>query len=458
MQVTIKKGLDLPIEGAPRQLIEEAPAVSRVAVIGLDYHGMKPTMHVAEGDVVKLGQPLFEDKKTPGVIYTAPGAGEIIAVNRGAKRVLQSIVIRLAAPADARDEADPDREITYEARKPEELGSLTPEAVEKTLIESGQWTALRTRPFSKVPAPGSRPRSIFVTAMDTNPLTADPAVIIGERREDFINGLQVIARLTTGPVYVCKAPGADIPQAAGGQFVTAEFGGKHPAGLVGTHVHHLDPVGADARVWHLGYQDVIAIGALFTTGRISVERVIAIGGPAAANPRLLRTRIGASTDELLNGEVSGNDVRAISGSVLSGRRAAEWGSYLSRYHNQLTLLPESRERPFMGWLMPGRDRFSKINVFISSLLRPQRYRFNTSQNGSPRAMVPIGNYEEVMPLDILPTQLLRALLVRDTDSAQALGAVELDEEDLALLSFVDVGKYDFGPHLRANLEIIEREG
>ena len=452
MQVTIKKGLDLPIDGAPSGVIEDAPAVSRVAVIGLDYHGMKPTMLVAEGDRVKLGQPLFEDKKTLGVLYTAPGAGEVISINRGAKRVLQSVVIRLHAADEGEDE------VRFEAHAPEALSALDPGRVERTLIESGQWVALRTRPFSKVPAPGTRPRSIFITAMDSNPLAADPAGIIHTRREDFVNGLRVIARLTEGSVFVCKAPGADIPRPAGDQFVVAEFGGKHPAGLVGTHVHYLDPVGAGACVWHIGYQDVIAIGALFTTGRIDVERVIALCGPAATNPRLLRTRLGARTDELLDNEVEGDEVRAISGSVLSGRRAVEWGSYLSRYDTQLTLLPESHERPFMGWLMPGRDRYSKINVFISSLLKPARYRFNTSQNGSPRAMVPIGNYEEVMPLDILPTQLLRALLVRDTDSAQALGALELDEEDLALLSFVDVGKYDFGPHLRANLEIIEREG
>lgn len=452
MRFTIKKGLDLPIEGAPRQVIEDARPVSRAAVIGVDYHGMKPTMAVAEGDHVKLGQPLFEDKKTPGVIYTAPGAGEVIAVNRGAKRVLRSVVLQLKPDASADDE------VTFERHEPEKLGGLDRERTASMLVDSGLWTALRTRPFSKVPAPGTRPRSIFVTAIDTHPLAAEPAGIINTRRPDFVNGLRVLGRLTEGAVYICKAPGADVPQPGGNQFVSAEFEGPHPAGLVGTHIHFLEPVGVDSRVWHIGYQDVMAIGALFTTGRLDVERVIALAGPSVSNPRLLRTRIGASTDELLDGELVGDEVRAISGSVLSGRRASEWGSYLSRYDNQLTVLPESHDRPFMGWIMPGRDRFSKINVFLSSILKPARYRFNTSQNGSPRAMVPIGNYEEVMPLDILPTQLLRALLVRDTDSAHALGAVELDEEDVALLSFVDVGKYDFGPHLRANLEIIEREG
>ncbi|GAB3682480.1 Na(+)-translocating NADH-quinone reductase subunit A [Salinisphaera aquimarina] len=450
MQVTIKKGLDLPIEGAPSQVIHDAAPVSRVALIGLDHHGMKPTMLVAEGDQVKLGQPLFEDKKTPGVLYTAPANGEIAAINRGAKRVLQSIVIRVAT-GDL-------EEITFDAHAADDLARLEPAVVEKTLVDSGQWAALRTRPFSKVPAPGTRPTAIFVTAIDTNPLAADPTVVINDRREAFVDGLNVLARLTDGPVYICKAPGADIPKPAGEQFVVAEFGGKHPAGLVGTHIHHLHPVSVASPIWHIGYQDVMAFGALFTTGHIDISRVVALCGPSAANPRLLRTRMGASTDELLHDEVDGAEVRAISGSVLSGRRAAEWASYLGRYHTQITLLPESRSRPFMGWLMPGRDRFSKVNVFLSSLLKPARYTFNTSQNGSARAMVPIGNYEEVMPLDILPTQLLRALLVRDTDTALALGAAELDEEDLALLSFVDVAKYDFGPHLRANLELIEREG
>jgi len=455
MQVTIRKGLDLPIEGAPEQAIHDGPAIGRVAIVGLDYHGMKPTMLVAEGEYVKLGQPLFEDKKTPGVFYTAPAAGEVVAINRGAKRVLQSVVIRIAS---LDGDGDRDDECVFDAHDSGALSGLGSAAVEKTLIDSGQWTALRTRPFSKVPAPGSRPHAIFVTAMDSNPLAGDPTVIINDRREDFVDGLAVLSRLTDGPVYVCKAPGADIPGAAGDRFVVAEFGGKHPAGLVGTHIHHLHPVSVDAPIWHIGYQDVMAYGHLFRTGHIDVRRVVALCGPAAANPRLLRTRMGASTDELLHDEIQGDEVRAISGSVLSGRRAAEWGSYLSRYDTQLTLLPESRARPFMGWLMPGRDRFSKVNVFLSSLLKPAKYTFNTSQNGSPRAMVPIGNYEEVMPLDILPTQLLRALVVRDTDTALALGATELDEEDLALLSFVDVAKYDFGPHLRATLEIIEREG
>ena len=211
-------------------------------------------------------------------------------------------------------------------------------------------------------------------------------------------------------------------------------------------------------MWHIGYQDVVAIGHFLMHGVPLLERVIAIGGPATNNPRLVRTRLGASTADLLEGEVTEENCRVLSGSVLSGRRAAGWGRYLGRYHNQLSVIPEGREREFFGWLAPGFGKYSAINAFASSLLPGRRFRLTASQHGSPRAMVPIGNFEKVMPLDILPAPLLKALLVRDTDSARELGCLELDEEDLALCSFVCCSKYDYGPALRATLDQIERDG
>jgi Na+-transporting NADH:ubiquinone oxidoreductase subunit A len=238
----------------------------------------------------------------------------------------------------------------------------------------------------------------------------------------------------------------------------AEFSGPHPAGLPGTHIHFLAPVGSGRTVWHLGYQDVIAIGYLFTTGRLWTERVVALAGPAVRFPRLVRTRLGASTNDLVEGELVEGECRVISGSVLSGRRAAEWGAYLGRYHNQVSVLREGRERELLGWLRPGRRKFSSLPAFAAHLFRDRRFALTTAQNGSPRAMVPIGSYERVMPLEILPTQLLRALLVRDTDAAQALGCLELDEEDLALCSFVCPSKHDFGPVLRSVLDQIRKEG
>jgi Na+-transporting NADH:ubiquinone oxidoreductase subunit A len=450
MLTKLKKGFNIPITGAPEQLIQPGPAITTVALIGGDYIDLIPSVLVNEGDRVKLGQPLFTDKKTAGVRYTAPGSGVVTAIHRGAKRVLQSVVIRLEG----------DEEETFNRYGQQQLIQLSAAQVQENLLASGLWTALRTRPYSKVPAPDSKPHSIFVTAMDTNPLALQPEVVINEYHEDFANGLSVIAQLTEGPVFVCKSPETTILTPPSERLKIAEFSGPHPAGLVGTHIHFLDPVSATKTVWHLNYQDVIAIGKLFTTGRLWVERIIALGGPPVLKPRLLRTRLGANTNDLLLGELQDVECRAISGSVLSGRRAAGWASYLGRYHTQLSVLAEGREREFFGWIMPGKNKFSILNVFLSSLSRATRkFALTTTQNGSPRAMVPVGNnYEQVMPLDILPTQLLRSLLVGDTEMAQSLGCLELDEEDLALCSFVCVGKYDYGPVLRKNLTQIEKEG
>jgi Na+-transporting NADH:ubiquinone oxidoreductase subunit A len=432
--------------------VHAGASVGSVALLGPDYLGLKPTMQVREGERVKLGQSLFTDKANPGVNFTSPGSGVIEAISRGARRVLQSVVVRLDDEASA-------EQVRFTQYDRPELADLSDTQVRENLLASGLWTALRTRPYSKVPSPAGAPGALFITAMDSNPLAVDPSVVIAEHGDAFRDGLSVLSRIFDGTVYVCKAPGSAIPVTEHDRFVIAEFAGPHPAGLVGTHIHFLKPVSATRSVWHVGYQDVIAIGKLFTSGELWTERIISLAGPVVGQPRLLRTRLGANTEDLVRGELSGEECRVLSGSVLNGRRAAGWACFLGRYHNQLSVLREGREREFFGWLSPGINKFSVANVFLSSLRRGAKlFNFTTSQNGSPRAMVPIGSYERVVPLDVLPTQLLRALLVHDTDSAQVLGCLELDEEDLALCSFVCPSKYDFGPALRANLERIEREG
>ena len=444
-KIVIKKGLDLPIAGAPEQVIEDGPAIGQVAVLGPDSIDLRPTMAVSEGDSVKKGQLLFEDKRTPGVRYTSPTSGKVTGVHRGAKRTLLSVVIEVAG----------DEEERFEQHTRTAPDQLSRQQVRETLVESGLWPALRTRPYSRVPVPDSAPHSIFVTAMDTNPLAADPQVVLRGHEDDFAMGLTILGKLTDGPVYVCKAPGASI-SADGAQVV--EFAGPHPAGLPGTHIHFLDPVGAAKTVWYIGYQDVVACGKLFATGSLWTERVVALGGPQVEQPRLLRTRQGACLSELTAGQLKPGENRVIAGSVLAGRVASDPLDFLGRYHAQVSVLVEGREREFLGWQKPGVDKFSIKNVFASKLLPSQLFDFTTSTEGSDRAMVPIGSYEQVMPLDILATLLLRALLVEDTDRAQALGCLELDEEDLGLCTFACPGKYEYGPILRQSLARIEREG
>ncbi len=446
--IKIRRGLDLPISGAPEQVIKEGSQVRSVAVLGSDYHGMKPTMAVQVGDKVKKGQLLFSDKKTEGVLYTAPAAGTVAAINRGARRVLQSVVI----------DVEGDDQETFAKYSADQLASLAEADARDNLVKSGLWTALRTRPYSKVPAVDSTPNSIFVTAMDTHPLAADPGLVIGENAQSFNDGVTVLSTLTAGKVFVCQAAGANLPVKASGKVEVAEFGGVHPAGNAGTHVHFLDPVSATKTVWTVGYQDVIAIGKLFTRGELCFDRVISLAGPQVETPRLVKTLLGANLEELTAGQLKAGENRIVSGSVFGGRHAYGPHAYLGRYHNQVTVLSEGNDRPFMHYLRAGFNLFSIMGIYISSLLGGKKYAFTTTTNGSERAMVPVGNYERVMPLDILPTHLLRALVVGDTDMAQKLGCLELDEEDLALCTFVCPGKYEYGPILRDNLARIEKEG
>ncbi len=409
-------------------------------------------MMVKEGDRVRLGEPLFSDKKTPGVLFTAPAAGRIAAVNRGAKRVLQSVVIEVDAKAESLSFPNGDGEL------PER------DQLVQRLVESGLWTAFRTRPYSRIPAPNSRANSIFVSVMDTNPLAADPAVVLADRQDDFELGLKALTILSEGAVHLGTAPGAKTPGTGLKGVEVHEFDGPHPAGLVGTHIHFVDPVNINYQVWTIGYQDVAALGYFLRLGQIDTKRVIAIAGPAAAKPRLVSCPLGASIAELAQGEVKDGvgEARLISGSVLCGTATenAELDrlGFLGRFDVQLSIVEEGRHREFIGWHMPGGNKYSIKRIYSSALSPSKKFAMTTNVNGSPRAMVPVGSFEQVMPLDIFPTFLLRALMTKDTDYAQQLGALELDEEDLGLCTFVCPGKEEYGQLLRENLTFIERNG
>ena len=446
--IRTKRGLDLPISGTPDQTIDQGPQVNSVALVGYDYPGLKPTMEVSVGDMVRTGQLLFTDKKTPGIKYTSPGAGTISAINRGERRVFQSIVIEL-------DGDDAETFSSYDS-----LNSIPRDEIVRNLVESGQWTSIRTRPFTKVPELEAVPHSIFVTAMDSRPHAPDPALAINEQSDSFLAGLDVLSILTEGPVFMCAARGAQLPTSTNEKVHREDFSGPHPAGLAGTHIHFLDPVSLGKSVWTVGYQDVIAIGQLFTTGELYLDRIVSLAGPSVVSPRLLRTRVGASMGDLTRGELTESseaDNRVISGSVLDGRIAHPGFAYLGRYHNQVSALLEGTRRELLGFVMPGAEKFSLTRLFVSSFLPKKDFSFTTSTGGSERAMVPLGTFEEVMPMDILPTQLLRALLVSDFDASIDLGCLELEEDDIALCTFACPGKYEYGPYLRKMLTTIEAE-
>ena len=409
--INIKKGLDLPIGGKPEQAVSDSPSVKHVALIGSDYVGLRPSMSVEAGQKVKKGQVLFEDKKNPGTRFTAPAAGTVVAINRGERRAFQSLVI----------EVDPNGEsVEFKKTPADKLLGLSSKEVIDELVESGMWTAFRTRPFDKVPTIGTLPHSIFVTAIDTNPLAADPKVIIDAEAEAFANGIKVLSRIGDFKVYVCK--GAEsLPSVTAPNVQEETFAGHHPAGLPGVHIHHLDPVSETKTVWHIGYQDVIAIGHLFVEGEFYNTRVISLAGPQAKKPRLVKTIIGASVAELEEGT-----------------------------KNEFFL---------KNWMGLGIHRHSATRAFLANFIHPSTYTFNTALNGGPRSIMPIGCYEKVLaPYGVEATMLVRAIDINDTDQAKLLGILEFSEEDIALATYVCPGKNDFGPLLRRSLTKIEVEG
>ncbi len=442
----LKRGLNIPLAGAPEQKIYSGLPVRTVALSGDDFVDLRPRFSVAEGDRVALGQCLFIDKKNPGVRFTSPAAGEVIKIQRGAKRRFEAIIIRV----------DGDEERLFPISDDFGPDGLTGDDIRATMIKSGLWTALRTRPYDKIPHVDSRPNSLFITAMDTRPLAADPAVIINEYRQDFLLGLKMVQRLAP-TTYLCTDGSPEIPGRDIGGIIHCEFHGPHPAGLPSTHIHFLDPVHRKKTVWVIGYPDVIAVGHLFRTGRLMTERIVSMAGPAMDNPRLIRTQVGANLGDLCPQQAEDRNIRLLSGSVLNGRKFDESNRFLGKYHHQICALPEGNGRGLFSWLMPGRDRYSTKRLFFSAFMNKKSFAMTTAAWGGRRVIFPLGVYEEVMPMDFVITSLLKSLATDDLEKAVALGVLELVEEDLALCSFVCPGKNDFGPMLRAMLTRIDKE-
>ena len=443
----IKKGIDLPISGKPIQEIIPALRTTTFALRGLvDFMGLKPSMKVAVGDTVKVGQPLYQHKENTSVVFPAPVSGKVIAINRGAKRVLESVVIQ----SDGKNTPF------------NKFSAITKETSAQNILDmivsSGHFIGFKTRPFNKVPDPAVKPDAIFVTAMDTNPLAVDASVVIQDSKDTFKAGVDAIAKLTDGKTFVCASPSTALPEFSAKTTEIHTFEGKHPAGNAGTHIHFLRPVSATKMVWSINYQYVINIGTLVLTGKVAYDKVISLAGPAMTNPRLVQTTMGANIAELIGNDAQGV-VRVINGSILTGDTAMDTLNFVGATTTQVSILSGETDSRGLGWLIPWRDKFSSVfNVHFSSLYRKKPQAMDVGVNGSFRAIIPIGHFETLTPLDILPTQLMRSIIVGDTDQAQKLGLLELAEEDIALFAFADIGKNDFIGALQDCLAKVEKEG
>lgn len=446
----IKKGVDLKLVGAPgKELTDKSENVSSVAILGKDYLGLAPSFLVKEGDNVSKGQTLFIDKKNSEVNFTSPAGGQVSAINRGERRKFLSITISIAKE---------EKEKNFKSY--DDFDALTSEQVKKNLLSSGLWTSLRARPYEKVAKPQDIPAAIFINAMDTDPLAPCVETIINSQQEFFESGLKVISKLSD-KIHLCKAPESDIPHGPSEKIIHHTFSGKHPAGLVGTHIHHIYPVSTKRKVWHISFQDIIAIGELFQTGKLSSYKIIALAGEQVNSPRLVKVRIGSNLDQITSDELKDGENRIISGSIFNGHKSEPMVNFLGRYHNMVSVIKEDRKRVFHGFMLPGFDKFSIKNIFAAKMfekfLPEKKYSVATSTHGSERDMVPVGSYESVFPFETEPTFLLRALLAKDIDSALELGVLELSEEDVAICSFVCPGKKDYGFLLRETLDALEKE-
>lgn len=425
MLIKIQRGLDLHLDGEPEPLIGEAAAVSSAALVGLDYENLRPAIAVAEGERVAIGQTLFTTKDNTSIAFTSPATGRVRAINRGIKRKLLSVVIDI-------DDDRAHTQTNLETFDPGSIDTAAAPRIREVLLASGLWTAMRARPFGAVANPDIPPRAIFVNAMRSGPLAIDPTTAMEGDTVDLAHGVACLATLCTR-TFLCKAPELEIDRTRIGTATVVELVGPHPVGLSGTHINLLTTVGQQPDIWHIGYQEVSAIGKLLTTGVLDMKRIVALGGPCAKRPRLVRTRVGANLEDLLANEVE-RDARIVSGSPLSGRAIGANTDYLGRYDTQIALLREHAP--------PG-----DVEDATGS----------TSLNGWPSGMLSIEAFERVWPFDAPPIPLLRALIAQDIDTAQALGCLGFEEEDLALCSYLCPAKYDYGRALRATLEALRSE-
>lgn len=445
--IKIKKGLNIKLTGEAEKTVANLPLPETFAIKPPDFSGLVPGLLVKPGDEVQAGSPLFLDKTHEGVLFCSPVSGEVVDVIRGEKRKLLEIKV-LA-----------DREINYAPFNKADPNELEPEAVREALLQSGTWPLIRQRPFGIMANPSDRPKAIFISAFDSNPLAPDLNFIFRDGAEDFQTGLDALRKLTPGKVHLTihadQAAAPAFANARGVQINT--ISGPHPAGNVGVQIHHIDPVGKGQVVWCIQPQDVLIIGRIFNQGILDASKIIAITGSEVKSPKYYKSIIGCAVHNYLQdaGLKEGNN-RIISGSVLTGKQISSEG-YLGFYDNQVTVIPEGNEPEFMGWLAPGLNKFSHSRTFFSWLRPGKKYSLDTNMHGEERPFVMTGQYEEVFPMDIFPVQLLKAVLVEDLELMESLGIYEVVEEDFALCEFVCTSKIESQDIIRRGLELVRRE-
>jgi Na+-transporting NADH:ubiquinone oxidoreductase subunit A len=450
----LKKGYTIKLAGSTERTLVEAEKPKYFASQPFDYLGLKPRLEVEEGSSVKIGSPLYSNKEKPEVKFVSPASGKVVQINRGERRKIAEVVI---------ESDDSNAAVDFGSYAEKDLGSLTADEIKKKLLESGMWPMVRQRPFSKIADPDLVPRDIFITGMDTAPLVADPEFILQGEEEYFKAGMKIISRLTEGKVFLTLNGDVKdhLPFLQNPDGVEVhEFSGKHPAGNLSVHIHHIAPINVGDIVWNINAVDIPLIGKLFLTGLYPTERIVAVSGSSIKPEARLyyRTWVGAKVQTLVNeGNLTQDHVRIITGNILRGRKIPESG-FIGFYNRTLTVIPEIIQRDLFGWLTPGLDQESFSRTFLSKYFPRSEYIKDTRIHGGKRAFFQTGDYEKMLPMDIYPAQLVKSIMADDVENMLGLGLLEVDDEDFALCSYICPSKIDFGDYIRKGLDVLEREG
>jgi Na+-transporting NADH:ubiquinone oxidoreductase subunit A len=445
-EIRLKKGLTINLVGEAEKVYASVKPSNKYVVKPTDFHGLVPKLNVKVGDKVKAGSLLFFDKYNEKVNYCSPVSGEIIDIVRGEKRRILEVVIKA------------DSEITYESFSTETAESLSREQIINTMLKAGVWPFIRQKPYDVVANPTDMPEAIFISSFNSAPLSIDNDFALYGMDELFQEGLDYIVKLTSGKTHLNidgnTNPSKVFTNAKG--VAVNKVSGPHPSGNVGVQLHHINPINKGDIVWYLEPQDVIAIARLFTEGRYDVSRIVALGGSQVRKPRYYRTIAGASISNLLTDNLYDGDNRIISGDILTGRHINADGA-LGFYHTTITVIEEGKQQEFLGWVMPGLDKFSASKTFLSWLFPNKKYALDANMHGEERAYVMTGEYEKVLPMDIYPTHLIKAIMIEDIELMENLGIYEVSPEDFALCEFVCTSKMEVQSIIRHGLDLIRKE-
>ncbi len=447
--IKLRKGLDIRLVGIANKVKANAKTPKTVSLKPIDFHGMIPRMLVKEGESVRIGSIIFKDKYRESIKFASPVNGKVQAIIRGEKRRILEVVI------------DVDENQEAPAASPINISSMSGEDVKLKMLDAGLWPFVRQRPIDIVADPKNEPKAIFISAFDSSPLAPDLDFVLNGKSEEFQAGLDVLTKLTSGKVHLtlnAKSPANDVFKEAKGVDLNT-INGKHPAGNVGTQIHHIDPINKGEFVWTLNAQDVALIGQYFLTGTYASKRTIAVTGSEIKDPQYFEVIQGTNISELLDGMIIGDNVRVISGNVLTGTKIAQDG-HLCFYSNQITVIPEGDDLKFVlteGWLGLGFDKFSNSRLFPTFLTSKKKFTLDTNTNGEERAFVMTGEMEKVFPFDIMPMHIAKAAITDNIDGMENLGIYEVIPEDFALCEYVCTTKINIQDKIRKGLDLINEE-